>query len=473
MPRGDGPHPPLSWAAPALVLLILAVAGVASWVELGDRLGLAAPDPLEEPALVEPPGGIDLPPPSPARPVAQEVPGTPLDPTAVRSAVAGLVDARRLGPRFALQVTDVDGAVAYRTGPARVVPASTTKLLTAAAALEVLGGDHRFETVVRRQGRTLVLVGGGDPLLQRAPDPDVGYPEERADLRTLARRVASAVGGARAPRLRLQYDESLFSGPSASPSWPDDYVRDDVVSPISALWADQGRDSDGSGARVRDPARSAARVFGAHLQDLGVRVGPPTPAPRAEGTVVGRVRSAPLVQVVQEVLETSDNEAAEVLLRHVALQRGLPGSFAGGVRAATDVLAQLGVRMDGVRWYDGSGLSRRNRLPVRTLVEVMVTALAQPQLSRVVEGLPVAGFTGSLSDRFVLRSVPGLGRVRAKTGTLTGVSGLAGVVTGRDDAVMVYVALADRLRETDTLWARARLDRISAALAGCRCRARP
>jgi D-alanyl-D-alanine carboxypeptidase/D-alanyl-D-alanine-endopeptidase (penicillin-binding protein 4) len=109
---------------------------------------------------------------------------------------------------------------------------------------------------------------------------------------------------------------------------------------------------------------------------------------------------------------------------------------------------------------------------VRTLVDVLVTSLDQPSLAGVVSGLPVAGYTGSLSERFVLGSDAGLGRVRAKTGTLTGVSGLAGVVRGRDGTVMVYVAVADRVRPSNTLWVRARLDKISAALAACRCAAR-
>jgi serine-type D-Ala-D-Ala carboxypeptidase/endopeptidase (penicillin-binding protein 4) len=185
--------------------------------------------------------------------------------------------------------------------------------------------------------------------------------------------------------------------------------------------------------------------------------------------VVGRVRSAPLGAITQHVLETSDNEAAEVLLRHVALAQGLPGSFAAGVRATRAVLERLGVRFPGARWYDGSGLSRRNRLAVATLIDVLVVALGRPRLATVTAGLPVAGFNGSLSDRFDVASDPGLGRVRAKTGTLTGVSGMAGVIRTREGGAMLYAAVADRVRETDTLWARARLDRISAALASCRC----
>ena len=473
VPEGDGTHVP-RLPVEIAVILVLVLAAVSYWADLGERLGVAAPDPDEEPALVEPPGGVDLPDPASARPVAAGVGGGDLDPRAVRSSVERLTRAEKLGPRLALLVTEVDGTPVYRSGPRLVTPASTTKLLTTTAALQVMDPQQRFETTVRRQGRTLVLVGGGDPLLQRVPDPDVSYPTERADLRTLARAVARRLEqGPQPSRFALRYDTGLFTGPEVSPYWRADYIPDSVVSPITSLWADQGRvPDDDFGAREDDPALAAARAFADHLRAAGVRTGRPAEGSAPEGArLVGAVSSPPLLSIVQYVLETSDNEVAEVLLRHVALARGRPASFAGGVRAGREVLGELGVPLPGARWYDGSGLSRRNRLAPTTLVDVLATAVVEPRLSRVAWGLPVAGFTGSLSERFALRSEAGLGRVRAKTGTLTGVSGLAGVIRTRDGAVMLYAAVADQVGELNTLWVRDRLDRISAALAGCRCRA--
>lgn len=468
MPEGDGTHVPRLVPEIAVVVILL-LSGLAYWGDLGDRLGLAAPDPFEEPALVEPPGGVELPPPAAARPVAADLPGGGLDPAAVRSSVERLSGSRKLGGRVGLLVTDVDGGEVHRRGPGLLTPASTTKLLTAAAALGSMGPEQRFDTTVRRAGRTLVLVGGGDPLLQRAPDPDVSYPRERADLRTLARRVAARLDGS-AGRFRLRYDTSLFEGSGVNPAWPASYIPDNVVSPITSLWADQGLVPGGYGAREDDPAQAAAEVFADHLRAAGVRVGRPAEGLAPEGSaVVGRVRSAPLPALVQHVLETSDNEAAEVLLHQVAVARGLPGSFANGVRAGREVLGGLGVDLSGARWYDGSGLSRRNRLSPEMLVDVMVASLEHPRLARVTSGLPVAGFSGSLAERFEIASGPGLGRVRAKTGTLTGVSALAGVIRTRDGGVMLYAAMADKVRERNTLEARAKLDQLSAALAACRC----
>lgn len=458
-----------------MVVLLVLVGSGAYLSGLGERVGrevgLLGPDPRSEPAQVEPPSGLELPTPAPPEPVASQVAGGELLPGAVRRAVERLSRGKKLGKRVAVLVAEVDGTTVLRRGPTVVTPASTIKLLTVAAALETIGLDHRFSTTVRRRARTLVLVGGGDPLLLARPTRDVAYPSERADLRTLARRTARELGPAsRRARFALRYDTSLFAGPSVNPRWRSDYIPDDVVTPIGPLWIDAGRVPDGFGARVDDPARDAAQVFADHLRAAGVEVGEPRPGAAADSALLAEVTSPPLVAIAQHVLELSDNESAEVLLRHVALARGEPGSFAAGVRVAREVLSGLGVRFPpATRWYDGSGLSRRNRLSVITLLDVLRTSLELDRLSRVTAGLPVAGFTGSLSERFDVEADPGLGRVRAKTGTLTGVSGLAGVVRTDDDQAALLVIVADRVKEEDTLEARARLDQVAAALAACRC----
>jgi D-alanyl-D-alanine carboxypeptidase/D-alanyl-D-alanine-endopeptidase (penicillin-binding protein 4) len=246
-----------------------------------------------------------------------------------------------------------------------------------------------------------------------------------------------------------------------------------VVSPITALWVDQGRQAPGLVERVADPAAVAAADFAGLLRRQGITVlGAPTETTaKASAERVASVDSAELVEVVQHVLEVSDNEGAEVLARHVGLAEDRPGSFAGGTDAMRAVLQRLGVPMQGAVIEDGSGLSRGNRLPTRAILGALATALDpdHPTLRGLVEGLPVAGFTGSLGYRFTQRSEAGLGRVRAKTGTLTGVHGLAGVVAGRDGSVMTFVAVADRVKVQHTLFTRSRLDQIAAALAGCAC----
>lgn len=134
---------------------------------------------------------------------------------------------------------------------------------------------------------------------------------------------------------------------------------------------------------------------------------------------------------------------------------------------------ELGVDTTGARILDGSGLARGNRLRPETLLDLIgvVADGDHDELRTVLSGLPVAGFTGSLAARFESGDAEGLGAVRAKTGTLRRVHGLAGTVTTVDGVVLGFVAVADRVRVPDTLAARAKLDEVAAALAACTCAA--
>ena len=467
MGRRDGRHGSrlAFWLPVVLVAALLAGAGAA--YRLGDR-----PDPDREPARVEPPWGLDLPELVDPEPVAAVATGT-ADPAKVRRAVGKLLRDDALGRRVLAMVSGLDGEPIFASGTGRVIPASTLKLLTSAAALATMGPDHTFATTVVAAGpRRIVLVGGGDPLLSST------RPKRTADLRvadieTLARATAVRLIGEGIHRVRVGSDSSLFTGPEVSPHWPDSYLLDGVVAPIQALWVDRGRPATGYG-RVDDPAQVAATRFGAALAKHGVQVvGVPEPARAGAGAEeLARVTSPPLSRIVEYTVATSDNEVAEVLARQTALATGRPASFRGGATAVLDTVAGLGVPTEGVSAYDGSGLSRDNRIEPHALVALLGVAGAaeHPELRSVITGLPVAGFTGSLTSRFTqAQDVFGRGAVRAKTGTLTGVSGLAGTVTDRTGTPMVFAFLADRIDPIDTLEARATLDALTSALAACRC----
>lgn len=450
-----------------LVLALLAGAGTAYWL---DR---EQPDPDEEPAAVPPPDDLDLPELADPDPVAITAAGT-ADPARVRRAVAPLLADADLGPHVLASVTGLDGSVLFSAGSDTAVPASTLKLPTGVAALHAMPAEQTFATTVVADGpRGVVLVGGGDPLLaSRRPGADA-YPRP-ADVVTLARATARALRASGTTEVRVGYDATLFTGPDVSPHWPDSYVPDGVVAPIQPLWVDEGRPASGFG-RVEDPARAAATAYAAALARAGVTVrGEPRPRTADPAAAeLARVESPPLWQLVEDMLLRSDNESAEVLLRQVALAVGAPASFAGGADAALDALTELGVPVQGAEMYDGSGLSRDNRLDPDTLTALLAVAAAadHPELRPALTGLPVAGFTGSLTERFEGGTVDRLGRgsVRAKTGTLTGVSGLAGTVVDRTGTPMLFALLTDDVALLDTLDARAALDSVASALAACRC----
>jgi D-alanyl-D-alanine carboxypeptidase/D-alanyl-D-alanine-endopeptidase (penicillin-binding protein 4) len=363
------------------------------------------------------------------------------------------------------------GRVVYRHGAGAVMPASTMKLLTTTAALETLGPTTRFRTSVRATGDRIVLVGGGDPFLMSDRRAAKGLYPVRADLDTLATRTATALAQQGLAVVHLSYDASLFTGPQVNPAWPASYLPDDVVPRISALWVDEAKGPDRR--YVADPARAAATVFAAALARHGIGVsGPVVPGRSASGaTELAAVQSAQLGQIVERTLAVSDNKAAEVIGRQVGLAVGQNASFAGGARAVVQVLQGLGVDTSGAQVYDGSGLSRRDRLTPQTLLDVLqtVAAAGHPDLRDVITGLPVAGFTGSLQWRFDDAPAAARGRVRAKTGTLTGVHGLAGIITDAQGDRMAFVAIADRVAVPNTLSARHTLDLIAGALAACPC----
>lgn len=462
------------WGA-GVVALVLVLAGLSYAFDLGPRvLGWHHPSPVTEPAEVEPPPGLTLPTPSTAGVVARAEPEGTADPAAVRRVVSRFIHDKDFGPRIAVAVDEVsDGKTVFRTGPGKVTPASTMKLLTTTAALSALGPDHRFRTTVvaGASPRDVVLVGGGDPLL--ASSPQGGLYPARADIVTLAKATAVSLKKNGRSQVRLGYDTSLFSGPSANPAWPSSYIPESVVSRISPLWLDEGRQRDGLVYRSDDPALGAATEFARVLEKQGIDVrGKPRQAKaKPDAMEYAAVQSAPLSQIVQWTLETSDNEAAEVLLRQVAVAKGKPASFAGGVAAVRQVLARVGVDTSGDEIHDGSGLSREDRISPQTLLGVLEASASEkhPELRAVVADLPVAGFTGSLTHRFADGAPAGLGLVRAKTGTLTGVHGLAGVVTDRDGTVLSFVAIADKVNPIHTLDVRQRIDQLAAALAACRC----
>ena len=476
----------LATVAPIALVLLLLAGGVASYQwDLGarwfDTSTPPGPDPTTRPAAVPPPPGVTI----PAAPEPSEVAAARteeqegrLAPAKVGRVLSPLLKDPDLGKHVVATVVDLSSGDDIFTTGGRARAASTTKLLTAAAALHVLGPDRRFTTRVVLEGegkrRRLVLVGGGDPYLASKPAArdEPAYPA-RADLRTLARKTARNLEDLGITRVRVAYDDSLFTGPDASPSWEPGYLPDGIVAPIRALWADEGRPADGSG-RVPDPSLTAATYFAEDLAAAGIRVnGGPEGRPTGESvTPVAEVTSAPVSQIVERMLTVSDNEAAEVLAHQVGLAVVGQGSFAGGVRGVRQALVELGVQpATGDSWYDGSGLSRRNLLAAETLLAVLRQAASpdHPELRSVLAGLPVAGFTGSLEYRFDKAAPPARGHVRAKTGTLRNTSALAGLVTDLDGTTAAFVVMADRVPYLRSLAAQDALDAAAAAIAGCHC----
>ncbi|MFI1227089.1 MULTISPECIES: D-alanyl-D-alanine carboxypeptidase/D-alanyl-D-alanine-endopeptidase [unclassified Streptomyces] len=404
----------------------------------------------------------DGPRPAPSAPPVLPALGTtvhdaPQDPAGLRDILAPLIGAPELGTKVAASVVDTaTGKQLYGHGAtAPMTPASTIKIATTTAALSVLGPDHRIATTaaLSPDSRTLTLVGGGDPTLSAAA------------LRTMAADAADALREDDRASVRLAYDTSRYTGPVLHPISPNENIA-----PVTALMVDEGRldDTDrGPADRTDDPAGDAARAFAAELRKAGVKVtGTPREArPAAESRTVATHRSAPLSALVERTLTNSDNDIAEALARQTAIAKGESADFAGVRRAVTNELKKLHIPLAGAHLADGSGLDREDRVTPALLTALLARAAdpERPGLRPVLTGLPIAGFSGTLDDRYRQDS-EGTGLIRAKTGTLNGVNSLAGTVVDSRGRLLAFAFLASGSRSATE--AEPALDALATALAG-------
>ncbi|MEV4626438.1 D-alanyl-D-alanine carboxypeptidase/D-alanyl-D-alanine-endopeptidase [Micromonospora sp. NPDC049523] len=479
----------------AVVALALAGAGVvvvkpgpvAGWMGQTEPAPTIAADPPEPP-----PGAVLA-----AAGTSAPVP----TPDGLRTVLDPLVGADVLGPSVHVAVVDVASReLLYGQGPQTLtVPASTTKLITAATVLSARGPAYRIATraVAGAAPGEVVLVGGGDPTL--AINATGIYPGA-GRLDQLAAQVKQALGGV-APT-KVTVDSSLFPKPVYGPGWDADIPTGGFAGPITALMTDGGRvdpkDNVKGAERYANPdiaaGRALARALGlptaavnavargsappdAAAPPAGSEASPgtdqasPATGQATPGTELGRVESPPMGRLVEFMLADSDNVVAEALARQVALARNQPASFDGAAAAMDAVVGELKLPADQSTLSDGSGLSRNNRISPELLTDVLALAAdgSRPELAGIFAGLPVAGWSGTLTERFGGQAASAaIGVVRAKTGTLTGVHAIAGVVTTAQGRLLAFSVLADQV-PVDSEQAQPPLDRIAAALASCGC----
>lgn len=459
-----------------VVLSVLLVVAVGAVGYLGGHHWRARDTSVDAPAATR--GATPAPTPS-ALVAATQAPRSPapaaagLVPRAARVAAAlgPLLKAPVLGGGVrALVVDGASGAALLEQGAGDPSPpASTTKLTTATALLATVGAGFRITTRVvagPRPGQ-IVLVGGGDPTLSAAA---AGRPTTYAGAARVSTLAAQVKAAHPSKITSILVDSGLFTGPLEAPGWQPEDVPSDYASAITATVVDGGRPAGGGTERSADPDLEAGRA-------LAVRLGlPRVPVQRgraaASAATLATVRSATVLDMIEEMMATSDNVIAEMLGRQVARVEHQPLSFAGTVVAVRRALASIGVTIPATL-SDASGLSVRDRLTPASLVAVVRAALfgAHPQLGQLVSTLPVAGWDGTLATRFqVPASAAGAGQVRAKTGTLTGVVTLAGIARDRTGRVLVFALMAGHVGDADTEPAEAAVDAAAARLVTCRCR---
>ncbi len=336
-------------------------------------------------------------------------------------------------------IVEQDGRIIYSHGEGEsLAPASTLKLATALAAIDILGPDATFTTrfIASKQPKNgvidgdLYVVGGGDPLFATSgyktvfDDPDQFYEDFNQLADTLSGAGVKEISGG------IIGDDSRYDNVRWIPSWPTRYQVGGTVAPLSALLVNDGNtgytDTPGEATANRkagDPPLLFAQTLRTVLAAKGIKVngGASTGRAPADGKEIASFDSVPMVKVLSEMLTDSDNTTAELVLKEIGLTAKGQGTTAAGLEAVKESLKRQGFDLTGLVMVDGSGLDTTDRISC-ALDLAFVNALSRnPDLAAA---LPLGGRTGTLRKR--MSATASTGRVRAKTGTLNSVNALTG-----------------------------------------------
>lgn len=331
------------------------------------------------------------------------------------------------------------------------IPASVTKLFTTSTALLEDGPQAVLTTQLRIDGTIdddgvldgdLIVRGAGDPSLSLSGISALAAAAEKAGI--------TRINGV------LRADLAGWTADQGTPLTGGAYNRE-IGGRLGALVVSRGFAS----AKVTDPARQVLVKLRDAMRTRGltgpVRFGAPAPS-GAGTTVIGQVRSPTIAQLAAATNSPSDNFYAEQLLRGVGARHGAAGTTTAGLAVQRSRLAGLGVRPT---LADGSGLSRANRVAPSTIVRLLDVMAARPEGPALRASLARAGNTGTLAGR--MRGTAAAGRCRAKTGTLSNVSALAGWCTTLGKRTVTFAIL---MNGVPVPAARRRQDAILAVIAG-------
>jgi D-alanyl-D-alanine carboxypeptidase/D-alanyl-D-alanine-endopeptidase (penicillin-binding protein 4) len=224
---------------------------------------------------------------------------------------------------------------------------------------------------------------------------------------------------------------------------------------------------------VHDPVRYLAAAFTEALLEAGIALGglPPLDAgvgaARDYSAAVPVVihRSAPLRVLARRLMEVSQNQYAETLIKTVGAHGGAP-TFDGGLKAIEAVLESWGIAVSGAILRDGSGLSRYDYVTAELLVEVLARMYRDPaHRAPFFSSLNVAGQTGTLAGR--MKNTLAVGNARAKDGSMAGVRTLCGLVNTAGDEPLAFAILVNNFAAPGATVSTA-IDAIVARLANFR-----
>jgi D-alanyl-D-alanine carboxypeptidase/D-alanyl-D-alanine-endopeptidase (penicillin-binding protein 4) len=324
--------------------------------------------------------------------------------------------------------------------------ASVMKLLTATAALQVLGPNYRIQTKVYADldiPGQIVIVGAGDPTLSRVRAGVQSVYKDAPKLSDLAVQINE---WARAtPITSIVLDSTYFAEEGWDPGNPESERTIGYQSLVSALQVDGDRISPAqfTSARTGRPVLSAGEAFKKELGDFAktaILVESETPAGFIE---IGSVQSQPMSRWITYILQRSENIQSEMMAKLVSVDLGFDGSFESFDPAFKRALGTTGLDFTGVRIRDASGLSQLNMVSPKFMAELMRLVNSEfADFGQIKRSLSIAGESGTLGSRFKGDIADAAGDIFAKNGYIIGVHTLNGIINAKDGTVLTFAIYA-------------------------------
>ena len=319
--------------------------------------------------------------------------------------------------QLGLMVYDLSAdSILYNYGGRQTLrPASTMKLLTSVTALDVLGSSYDFRTYLYYKGTIADGVLTGDVWLVGGMDPLFDDTDMRIMAETLHRVGIDSISGRIVRDISFKEEALLGEGWC----WDDDNPQ---LTPLLVSRKDEFADR-----------------FKEELQKCGIAVNAPITTDRLPKDVLLICsRSHRLSEVLEPMMKESDNLYAESMFFQLAATVGKrPATAAHARQVIKTTVTKAGVTGISYRIADGSGLSLYNYVTPELMVRLLRYAyLKRDIMAALYPALPVAGVDGTLKKR--MKGGPAQGNVHAKTGTLSGVSSLAGYCRAANQHLLAF-----------------------------------
>ena len=450
---------PSRWLAATLgvVFLLLGTGAVFAGAAVGSNANAGTPEPSSSAD-----GG---------RPVPEAMPAASRLRTCSIAALA--TDPRLMDFTGAVMNAGTGELLFDRSATTPVSQGSVLKVLTAAAALNILGPDYTLSTRVFEGSLpgTIVLVGGGDPTISQLPAGEESVYAGAPKLSDLAKQVENKYND---EVTTIVLDSTLWSvGDKWDETWSRSEQTSGYLSEVTALQVDGDRENPQAlvSPRSTDPVARAGILFAQQLEKAGVDIDPDH-VTFTSGTAVtskpllGEVRSQPISVLINQMLVNSDGTLAETMARIVSRGIGLGGTASSIGQAIASALAVYEVDTSHLSIRDGSGLSTSNAVPPEFMAEFMIRVMqGGANLNIIYNSLAVSGETGVLAKRFTGDNAIAKGAVIAKTGWLDTEYSLAGIINAADGTPLSFAFYAIGAGIKDK--AKAALDTLATGAYSC------